>query len=341
MTVTVCIPVWNGEVFVQEILESVRKQTLDDITVLVSIDKSDDRSAEICRSFAAKDPRFKVFVQLERLGWIGNVNWLLRHVDSEFANILPHDDVVAPNYLERLVAELDRHPEAVLAFCDLQTFGTQKTLRVGPQATGDLFTRILDFLYGNTAAVAWRGVFRAKVLEQDCYLEEVNGAAADQVWLLQLAIQGSLIRVAETLYGKRLHDESVVAKSLAANGLPNDSHWADHCVSCHRVALSADQWTDSQRQAIAAAVLMRAMRLPNLSELGSTPSEIMTSLLAFITDYMLRLSDLTPAGSDLMTPADIPDRLRTYFARRLGNLLAKSDTGVRPAPPLTSDSDPG
>ena len=47
MTVTVCVPVWNGEAFVEETLESVRAQTLEDISVLISVDRSDDRSAEI------------------------------------------------------------------------------------------------------------------------------------------------------------------------------------------------------------------------------------------------------------------------------------------------------
>ena len=250
MKVTLCVPVWNGEAFVEETLESARTQTLTDISILVSVDSSDDRSAEICSAFAARDPRFEVVVQPARLGWVGNVNWLLRHVQSEYASILPHDDLIMPSYLERLIEELENRPEAILAFCDLRTFGEEERLRIGPAATGDLFTRIVDFLYANTAAEAWRGVFRAKVLKQGCYLEEVNGAAADQVWLFRLAIEGSLVRVPQVLYSKRLHGESVVSKCMTDHGMPTDSHWADHCVSCHRIALSAGRWSEEQRQAI-------------------------------------------------------------------------------------------
>jgi len=314
VTVTVCVPVWNGEAFVEQTLESVRGQTLDDITVLISVDKSDDQSLEICRAVATKDPRFRVFAQSARLGWIANVNWLLRQVNSEFANVLPHDDVITPVYLERLIAKLDSHPEAVLAFCDMQTFGNRDAVRVGPEATGDLFERILNFLYENTAAEAWRGVFRSKVLKQGYYLEEVNGTAADQVWLLRLVVHGHFVRVPEILYRKRLHKDSIVAKSYNENGLPTDSHWADHCVSCHRLALAAGQWTDTQKQAIAAACLTRAL---------SRPVNSMTSLLTSAADYAQRLSGLARPGSDLMRPTDFSDKHRTYFERSLWRLLAR------------------
>lgn len=336
MTVTVCVPVWNGEAFVEETLESVRVQTLQDFSALVSVDRSDDRSLEICRAFAAKDARFTVFDQPARLGWIGNVNWLLQRVDSELACVLPHDDVLAPSYLERLAARLDADPEAVLAFADMETFGRQEAAWVGPEATGDLFARIRDFLFDNVAAEAWRGVFRSRVLERSGYLEEGSGAAADQTWLLRLVVQGNLVRVPEFLYRKRLHDESVVAKSVTANGVPSDSHWADHCVSCHRIALSAGSWTSSQRQAIAAAVLMRAMRLRNLEGLGSTSGEILTGVLALLADYSLRLSNLAPVGSEVMTPDAVPDELRTHFERTLGAVLARVIAIPEAGPPKAS-----
>ncbi len=139
------MPVWNGEAFVEETLESARAQTLTDISILVSVDSSDDRSAEICSAFAARDPRFEVVVQPARLGWVGNVNWLLRHVQSEYASLLPHDDLIMPSYLERLIegSRIGPRQSSPSATCDLRR---RERLRIGPAATGDLFTRIVDFL---------------------------------------------------------------------------------------------------------------------------------------------------------------------------------------------------
>jgi hypothetical protein len=86
--------------------------------------------------------------------------------------------------------------------------------------------------------------------------------------------------------------------------------------------LSAGEWTSSQKQVMAAAVLMRAMRWPNATGFGSTPSAIAASLLTVAADYMLRLSDMAPAGSSLTTSADIPDRLRAHLEEILVDLLA-------------------
>ena len=284
MTVTVCVPVWNGAAFVEETLDSVCSQTMDDIAVLISVDKSDDRSIDICREFAAIDPRLTVFAQAERLGWIGNVNWLMRRVDSEFACLLPHDDVIAPVYLECLMEELRSRPKAVLAHCDISTFGDRNDVLKGREVSGDRFERVLCFLTEITNAVAWRGVFRSEVLKKDCYLESANGAAADQVWLLRLVIAGHLTRVSDTLYRKRLHDQSVIAKTLTKDGVRNDNHWLDHCVSCHNIALAAGPWTDTQRQAISDACFARALLEARTSS--------MASLSNHIADYARRLSGL-------------------------------------------------
>lgn len=271
MTVTVCIPVWNGAAFVKETLASVAQQTFDDLKINISVDKSDDRSLEIARAFAASEPRAQLFVQTTRLGWIGNVNYLLRNIASEFAAILPHDDVLAPSYYEKLVAKLEAHPEAILAYSDIETFGDSNHVLIGPEVVGKRLTRILDFLQGKMAAIAYRGVFRTKVLDKGCYLEEESGTAADQTWLLRLAIDGDLVRVAEPLYRKRLHEASVCAIAM-------DSHWADHCVACQRIALAAGPWTLSQRWAISAAVLFRATR--------HALREVASSLLFNIADFL-------------------------------------------------------
>jgi len=323
MSVTLCIPVWNGASFVEETLDSVRAQTLTDFSALISVDLSDDLSVDVCRAFASQDPRFTVVAQPTRLGWVGNVNWLLSRITTRFACLLPHDDLLAPPYLEQVTAKLERHPEAVLAFADMETFGTKATVRVGPEATGESFTRIVDFLYGNVSAEAWRGVFRTSVLKRAGFLNEGSGAAADQTWLLRLVVEGHLVREPEVLYRKRLHTESVVARSVTAHGMPTDSHWVDHCVACHRIALAAGPWTAGQQQVIAAAVLMRVMRLSNLASLGATVGESSASLLAIVADYTQRLSGLVPVGAGVMTAADVPERLLTQLERRFTTRIAR------------------
>lgn len=321
MTVTVCVPVCNGAAFVEETLASLARQTFADLKILISVDKSDDRTLEIVRAFAESEPRAHLFAQATRLGFAGNVNFLLRKIESEFAAIMPHDDVLQPPYYEKLVEKLNARPAAILAYSDIETFGDGNGLRVGPEAVGDRLSRILQFLEANDDAVAYRGVFRTKVLDRGCYHEEESGAAADQTWLLRLAIEGDLVRVAEPLYRKRIHPASF--STVAA-----DSHWADHCAACQRIALAAGPWTLDQRRAISAAVVFRATRDVWMSAALDAPLHEsaygwLSSLFSNLADFTLRLSGGESAGSPHINPGSMSKELQAQLARRVGILLEK------------------
>ncbi len=91
--VTVCIPTWQAEAFIDQTLGCARNQTYPRlrIMILVSVDHSDDRTTEICQRHAREDRRVEGFAQGERLGWARNINFLLDQVTSEYFFIYPHD----------------------------------------------------------------------------------------------------------------------------------------------------------------------------------------------------------------------------------------------------------
>lgn len=259
MTITVCVPVWNGADFVRETLESLCRQTLTDFRVLISIDRSDDDSVAVCEAYRS-DPRFEIFVQPYRLGWVGNINALLSRVETPFACILPHDDVIASDYLERLVAHLESHPRALLAYSDIETFGLREERLADPELRGDPLNRIVTFLRSPWRAAAFRGVFRTRVLTRGHYLRpDARGHAADTLWLLALAAEGELVRVPETLYRKRIHAGAVTASRRNRPLLARGISWLERCLACHQTASRVANWTMRERLAITVATLVRAM----------------------------------------------------------------------------------
>lgn len=72
----------------------------------------------MCERWAARDARFQLLRQTDRLGWVGNTNALLRVARGDHFFFALHDDLVAPTYVARLVEALERNPAAVLAFSD-------------------------------------------------------------------------------------------------------------------------------------------------------------------------------------------------------------------------------
>jgi glycosyltransferase involved in cell wall biosynthesis len=111
--VTVFIPTYNRAGLLPHAVAGVLAQTHDDFELIVSDNSSTDGTPDAVASF--DDPRLRYVRQEENLGLLGNYNWFLDQVESEYALILPDDDLVYPELLERTVAELDRHPEAGVA----------------------------------------------------------------------------------------------------------------------------------------------------------------------------------------------------------------------------------
>lgn len=256
MTVTVCVPVWNGARFVADTLTCLRQQTLTDMRVLISVDASDDDSVAICQA-CASDARFAVTIQPVRLGWIGNVNWLLKQVNSPFGCIMPHDDLIPPDYLARLVTPLEHHPAAVLAYGDIETFGLTEERIVVPGVTGDRLDRIVTFLRHSDRSAGFRGVFRTSVLDQGRFLSAADGAGADMLWLLALAGEGELLRVPGVVYRKRVHATSVTGQARERAHLARGTTWLDHCATCYQAAMKMGDWSTAERVKITVAAVAR------------------------------------------------------------------------------------
>ncbi len=321
---TVCVPVFNGAAFVGETLESLRRQTYPRFKVLVSVDPSNDPSLAVCGVWAAYNA-FEVVGQPERLGWPGNVNWLLRRVDTPLTCIILHDDWVAPDYLERLAARLQREAGAVVAYGDIRGFGAVNLEIVQPSLTGDPFDRVLTFLLDRHAATEWRGVIRTDAIRRTRLLRhDADGFAADTLWLLELAALGEFAREPGVLYHKRYRAGSITAGWMARSPAQAALDWVDHSVACLEVALGACDWTTTQRQHLAAAAMARAVRFVHAAGHDALAPPDLAALLVRLAHVALRAAGMLPAGTPLPNEAELPPALRSWTDVTLGCLLPPS-----------------
>jgi glycosyltransferase involved in cell wall biosynthesis len=107
--ITLLMPVFNGEKYLREALDSLLQQTFSDFELLVIDDGSSDGSADIVRSY--RDSRIR-FEQNERnLGLITTLNRGLDLARGEFIARMDCDDISLPNRLERQIRFMEEHPE--------------------------------------------------------------------------------------------------------------------------------------------------------------------------------------------------------------------------------------
>ena len=113
--VSIGVPVFNGERFLEQALQSLVTQTFSDCEIIISDNASTDRTGEICRAFAAQDPRIRYYHNVVNRGASWNFNRVLELAGGEFFKWAAADDICAPEFLARCVAALDQSPEAVMA----------------------------------------------------------------------------------------------------------------------------------------------------------------------------------------------------------------------------------
>jgi GT2 family glycosyltransferase len=228
--VTVGVPIYHGGAAIEESLRSIQQQSHREIKVIISLDGPQPASEEVCRPFL-KDPRFHLIVQPERLGWVGNTNYLISRVETPYWMWHPQDDILDPRCIEVLLEHAQRKPAAAVVYSDIQCFGLQNGTLIQSSITGDAVARQLTLIREHLSAVAFRGLTRAEALRFCGRLpsERSDAFAPDCAWMAALARWGELQRVPQALYRKRYHPDNEHSRWFNWPAEARRQAWIAHC----------------------------------------------------------------------------------------------------------------
>jgi glycosyltransferase involved in cell wall biosynthesis len=114
--VSIVTPVYNGEKYLPECIQSVLDQTYQNWEYIIVNNCSSDRTPEIVRNFARQDPRIKVYTNPKLLPIMQNWNYAMRQisVDSQYCKVVHADDGLFPRCIEEMVKVAQKHPSAGL-----------------------------------------------------------------------------------------------------------------------------------------------------------------------------------------------------------------------------------
>jgi glycosyltransferase involved in cell wall biosynthesis len=112
--VSIGVPVYNGENYLTECLDSIYKQTYQNWECFVINNQSTDKSLEIAQSFENSDKRFKVITNPEFVDMTTNFNNTIKPISNEtkYFKVVCADDWIFPEYIERMVDVMEKYPEA-------------------------------------------------------------------------------------------------------------------------------------------------------------------------------------------------------------------------------------
>ncbi|HWT22323.1 MAG TPA: glycosyltransferase family 2 protein, partial [Solirubrobacteraceae bacterium] len=267
--VVIAAPLFNKAAYLEEAVGSLLAQTWTDFALLLIDDRSDDATGKIARGFAAADPRVEYHRNERRLGMLGNTNRAFalaraRHPEAEFWALGSDHDVWDPRWLETLVALLDAHPDAVLAYPQTVRIdehgrpydrGGKPPWRSETAGLGDPRARLRAAYRGMVAGDMIYGLFRASALDDIGTLYRPV-LVPDRLLLSELALRGATVQAPAVLWRRRFRGLATLdrqRRSFFLDDVPRHAHlpwWAQHTAALALAYVVRGQGPGSRREGV-------------------------------------------------------------------------------------------
>lgn len=117
--VDILLATYNGARYLKEQLDSILNQTYSDFRLIISDDKSTDKTRSIIEEYAEKDSRIEYYFQENNLGVIKNFEFLMKKVENKYFMFSDQDDIWKENKIEKSIETLEKE-NADLVYSDLE-----------------------------------------------------------------------------------------------------------------------------------------------------------------------------------------------------------------------------
>ncbi len=228
--ISVIMPVYNCERYLEEALRSVLSQSVSDLEVIAVDDGSTDSSRDILRKCAEKDTRIHPVFNEKNLGASAVRNLALDAASGEYVAFCDSDDIVPPGAYEALLKAADGKDIAVGTFDNIYYDGSEyvrsEHCPLSREAHESDFLAILTYCCLPTKLI------RLSFLrEHDLHYDESMKVGEDVVLLAQIAAQRPTCALTDTTVYHYCHHRHSVQRSLTRTYTM--AHYRDH-IECRR-----------------------------------------------------------------------------------------------------------
>jgi glycosyltransferase involved in cell wall biosynthesis len=111
LLISICIPVYNGERYIAETIESVIKQHYPNIEILVQDNASTDNTWSVLQTLAQQYPQLAIEQNEENYGMSGNWNLVINRAKGDYVMLLSADDQLMPSFIAGCLAVMENNDE--------------------------------------------------------------------------------------------------------------------------------------------------------------------------------------------------------------------------------------
>lgn len=242
--ISVALPVYNGERFVADAIRSILAQDFKNFELIITDNASTDRTEEICRDFAASDPRVRYVRNERNLGAGPNYNLGFELSRGRYFKWSACDDRISENFLSACFAALETNKDAVLAYATTQTIDENGAVipLVGEMRSPELPKEDAGFRFkwdlkksGTNFEIF--GLFRTAALRKTTLHRSYYGS--DRNLMSEMALLGSFVFVPGIVFYNREHKDRSINmrdKKALANWQDTSARNGRHLSNLQRLA---------------------------------------------------------------------------------------------------------
>ncbi len=206
--VSIGLPVFNAEHYLHECVGAILAQTYRNFELIISDNASVDATESICRRYVSSDPRVRYYRNPRNLGATFNFRQVVTFSSGKYFLWAAHDDMFAPEYVERSISVLENNPEVVLCYSksieiDEQGQPVERKEQALAADSAHVRQRFHELIRMDHNCQAMFGVMRTAVLKRT----SVHGdfPDSDRCMLAEVALYGKFFELPDHLFFHRSH----------------------------------------------------------------------------------------------------------------------------------------
>ena len=205
--VSVILPVYNGELFLSETLESILNQSFSDFEIIAIDDGSIDGSIKILKEYAKKDDRISILSNSKNMGIAKTTNFGISQAKGIYIALSDQDDVSLPERFQLQVEYLNTHPKIDLVSAQVKRVdseGNQLKVSSNPLSPGALRWGLLFGCVLTNPVV----MMKKKIFSDHGYQYGPAKTAQDFEFFTRISPSYKMVNLPQTLLIHREHDQN-------------------------------------------------------------------------------------------------------------------------------------
>jgi len=206
--ISVLMPVYNGEKYLKDSIDSILNQTYKNFEFIIIDDGSTDKTEEIIKSYS--DKRIRFIKNEKNLGIVKSLNLGIDLARGKYIARMDADDISLPERFEKQVEFMENHPEVNVCGSWIEYFGARsgvwKTLKSDAKIK-------VGLLFGSQLAHPTI-LAKKEVFVSYPYREEYKDAEDYHLWVL-MSKDYTFSNLQEVLLRYRIHEDQISQKYLA------------------------------------------------------------------------------------------------------------------------------